>query len=543
MAPPVTTALMALPPRTPGGDDPPARYGLVLAAVQSLRGVETAVRTDLADLAPRVRPISPGVHDVLVLELPSRTLRHADSATAFTAGYALADHFGLSAAEPDLPTSFFPVVPVTEPPGGGRPDEALPFPGCFVDGEDLPPRWALDRLDVPAAWAYSESAARPTRGAGVVIAQPDTGVVRHAELDGVVRVGGWDVLDGDDDPTDPLDGPDPGHGTGTASVVVSPESLVVAGSAPAASHMPIRAVTSVVAIAQISVGEAVNRAVDDGAQIITMSLGGLPSGVLERAIQRAVAADVIVLAAAGNCVRVVVWPARYDDCIAVAATNAADEMWPGTCRGAAVDIAAPGQNVFRAAASDPAAGPDDTEATGVGQGQGTSFAVALIAGIAALWLAHRGRADLIAAARARGETLQAMFVRLVAATARQPDGWDSSELGAGIAGARALLAADLDAGRAPSPAGRSGVASLVAETIGPAAADDPDLDWVRYGPELAAVLLARQLAAPDRVARRTAVPVAVSADLARAVRNPRLRDHLGLDHGPGRLGALRPSRP
>ena len=42
-----------------------------------------------------------------------------------------------------------------------------------------------------------------------------------------------------------------------------------------------------------------------------MSLGGIPPFALERAVRRAVAADVIVLAAAGNCVQFVVWPARY----------------------------------------------------------------------------------------------------------------------------------------------------------------------------------------------------------------------------------------
>ena len=300
---------------------------------------------------------------------------------------------------------------------------------------------------MPAAWAFSTAQGRPGRGLGVVIAQPDTGVVAHAELDGVVRVGGWDVLDHDPDPTDPLDGLNPGHGTGTASVVVSPESRVVAGSAPAASHMPIRTVTTVVQVTQVAVAEAIGHAVDSGAHVITMSLGGLPAAVLERAVRRAVAADVIVLAAAGNCVRTVVWPARYAECVAVAGTNAADGMWRGTCRGPAVDIAAPGQNVLKA---------EVASGTAVGQGQGTSYAVALIAGVAALWLAHHGRADLLAAARARGETLQDMFLRLLQATARRPAGWDSGEMGAGIADARALLAADLDAGRARGPPRRSG---------------------------------------------------------------------------------------
>ena len=65
----------------------------------------------------------------------------------------------------------------------------------------------------------------------------------------------------------------------------------------------------------------------------------------------------------------------------------------------------------------------------------------LTAGVAALWLAQHGRANLVAAARDRGETLQAMFLRLVRATARRPESWDPFEMGAGIVDAAALLAA------------------------------------------------------------------------------------------------------
>ena len=261
--------------------------------------------------------------------------------------------------------------------------------------------------------------------------------------------------------------------------------------------MPIRAITSVIEVSQVSVAEAINRAVDEGAYVISMSLGGVPAAALERAVRRAVAADVIVLAAAGNCVRTVVWPARYEECIAVAGTNAADGVWKGTCRGPAVDISAPAQNVYKASTSSFVA---------VEQGQGTSFAVALVAGIAALWLAHHGRADVIAAARARGQTVQDMFQPLApchGATAGTAG--ISSQMGAGIADARALLAADLDLGRdldsvqpAKPPTGpEPDVAELVAETVGVDAVPGAGLDWRRYGPELATALLEAQLATPS----------------------------------------------
>jgi hypothetical protein len=292
--------------------------------------------------------------------------------------------------------------------------------------------------------------------------------------------------------------------------------------------MPIRTIESVVRVRQVTVARAVDWAIQEGAHVVTMSLGGIPATALHRAVTRAVEADLIVLAAAGNCVRLVVWPARYHECIAVAATNAADQPWPGTCRGAPVDISAPGQNVYHAVV--PPGGPTGGDA--VGQGQGTSYAVALTAGVAALWLAHHGRANLVAAAHGHGETVHAMFRRLLQSTARRPTPWDGQAMGPGIVDARALLAASLNHRpgrdgpnrRGDPPAGDpSNVATLVAEAVGPDAVDNT-LDWHRFGPELAAAILQRQHPDPQHAAPP------VSQPLARSINNPRLRHWLGLKH-------------
>ena len=284
---------------------------------------------------------------------------------------------------------------------------------------------------------------------------------------------------------------------------------------------------------------SIDWATDHGAHVITLSLGGIFSFTLQRALRRAVQADVIVLAAAGNCVGLVVWPARYDECIAVAGVDARGVKWRGSCSGAAVDISAPAENVWRAALP-----------SGAGQGQGTSFAVALTAGVAALWLSHHGRANLIAAARARGETLQDMFRRMAGATSRRPAGWDSFTMGAGIIDAQGLLSAtDFDVNRdresADAPAGpresaEVGVASLAAEEIGPAAALQDPPDWYRHGPELSWLLLQARRdfraaggLAPEAPADRRSP----SRDLDDAVGNPALRDALGLGGPDSEAGA------
>lgn len=516
----------------------PARFALLLRQtddpVAKRQEIEAALRS--LDQNVVVRPLSSLEDRILVAEFPDRTFGTDDGQT-FAAAYALAEAFDLKQAEPDLPTDFFP-QPSRSSATKDPVEESVGGLGCFTPAQpelNDRPRWALNAMRVAEAWSFSVERQRPDRGAGIVIAQPDTGITNHPELTGVAQRAPRDILGRDDNPTDPLeDGPlqNPGHGTGTASVVVSPESRVVAGSAPRAVHMPIRAIRSVLRISQVSVAEAIEWAVAHGAHVITMSLGGIPSFSLHRAVRRAVAADVIVLAAAGNCVRTVVWPARYDDCIAVAGTNSADQPWRGTCRGAAVSISAPGENVFRARAV-------QGEAPSVGQGQGTSFAVALTAGAAALWLAHHGRANLVAAAHARGETLQAMFRRLLKATARRPAGWDSFNMGAGIVDARALLEADFDAGREhesvaqPDDAvAREEIAmqSFVLETVGVDALQE-DLDWNRFGPEIATALLRARLQGAETEGVRdetVAVPPSLSPKLAQALRSPALRQQLGV---------------
>lgn len=536
---PALNALLDAVLRTPDGAEArPARFAVVLRPTQDPVSLEAAMASELAPLGARVGALSNLDPRVLVIELPGCVFIPDDRA-AFSAAYALADHFGVENAEPDLPTPFFPEAqPSTDRMDPARESFDNFPPGCWAPEQaGLADDWALHALRIPDAWAFSALKRRPQQGAGVVVAQPDTGVTRHAELAGVSTVRGHDILDGDDDPTDPLDyGGNPGHGTGTASVLISPATGRVTGTAPQARHMPIRTIESVIRVTQVAVAQAIDWAVEHGAQVITLSLGGIPSFSLHRALRRAVVADVIVLAAAGNCVRTVVWPARYDDCIAVAGTDSKDAAWRGSCRGSAVDISAPGENVYRARIA--SGSPPGNE---VGQGQGTSFAVALTAGIAALWLAHHGRANLVAAARARDETVQAMFRRLLRATARRPAGWDGFEMGAGIADARALLEADFDLGRdretlevPADPAARSAVTvmSLAMETVGADAAVDDGLDWHRFGPELANAMLRRQAAGPVRAGDESAAALpSLSGQLEGAIANSVLRQGLGLDDG------------
>ncbi|ABQ38296.1 MULTISPECIES: S8 family serine peptidase [Bradyrhizobium] len=491
----IVAIMSATSPNVVKPQAPPARFFLVAPAGDDIAATKTKIASQLAPLHATVSALSSAAPRDLVITIPDRTFV-GPAQGAFLAAHALEDALGLAPIEPELIHAIMPIDQLDD----RRELEAVEKfpPGCWVDEEseiEQNKSWAVSRLRLQDAWKLSDELGRPSRGAGVAICQIDTGVISHPELAGVVRAGSYNVIgDGTtpEDPTDPLNyAGNPGHGTATASVAISPESLDVVGAAPKARHIPIRAIENVVRISQTSVAEAMDRAVALGADVISLSLGGIWSWALQRALERAVAADVIVVAAAGNCVGLVVWPARFDDCIAVAGTDFHDKPWIGSCRGPTVAISAPGQNVYRAAAT-----------TGrSGQGQGTSFAVALIAGVAACWLAHHGRGTIIAEARRRKETVQEMFRRLLRATARKPaPDWDSFNMGVGIADALALLQAGLDAGigieapRAPDMVrrGDESLRQFALEAFGPPALK-ADVDWMKFGGETSLAVLQQKL--------------------------------------------------
>jgi hypothetical protein len=160
-----------------------------------------------------------------VVELPDRSFG-ADPAAAFTAAHELRERFDAAAAEPDLPTAFFPED--AERGDGEDPGqesvEAFP-PGCWAPPDpalDTDPQWALRAIGVPQRGSSPRRAGG--RSAATAWWSPNPTPASPPTRSSPASSGraGWDVLDGDADPTDPLGAGNPGHGTATASVLVSP---------------------------------------------------------------------------------------------------------------------------------------------------------------------------------------------------------------------------------------------------------------------------------------------------------------------------------
>jgi hypothetical protein len=207
--------------------------------------------------------------------------------------------------------------------------------------------------------------------------------------------------------------------------------------------VPIRAIRLVFVEHPVPVAQAIEHAANSGCHVISMSLGGIGASALEAAVNYAVAKDLIVCAAAGNCLTVPGWagliaPGCYPNCLGVAGTNSSDQPWAFSSRGPTVDISAPAENVWYAQLHE-----DSSSTSDVGRGQGTSFAVAGIAGVAALWLAHHGRENLLQKYQGHAY-LHHVFSHLLRQTARRPgDWWQDEQFGPGIVDATALLLAEL----------------------------------------------------------------------------------------------------
>jgi len=121
-----------------------------------------------------------------------------------------------------------------------------------------------------------------------------------------------------------------GHGTGTLSILAGARLQEVMppgntgdylGGAPKARIVPIRVADSVVHFWTSAVASALNYAREIKADVISMSMGGLPSAAWADAVNAAYEAGVVIVCAAGNNfgglpTRSIVYPARFRRVIA-----------------------------------------------------------------------------------------------------------------------------------------------------------------------------------------------------------------------------------
>jgi len=200
-------------------------------------------------------------------------------------------------------------------------------------------QWGLAAIGAPAAWSIT------TGSADVTIAIVDTGVdLTHPDLDGKI-VPGWDFVNNDADPQD-----DNGHGTHVAGIAAaeSNNGIGIAGVSWGARIMPIKVLNSSGSGSYADVAAGIVYAVDNGAEVINLSLGGsAPSEALRAAIEYAYNANVVVVAAAGNTgAEGLMYPAAYPQVIAVGAVDRSLARVPSSSYGPELDLVAPGVDIL-----------------------------------------------------------------------------------------------------------------------------------------------------------------------------------------------------
>jgi type VII secretion-associated serine protease mycosin len=229
-------------------------------------------------------------------------------------------------------------------------------------------QWNMPKISAEPAWDITLS------DDGVVVAVVDTGVdLDHPDLAGNV-VSGYNVISPGAPPQD-----DHGHGTHVAGIVaaITNNNVGVAGVAGGCRIMPVKVLNNVGEGTDFDVATGIQWAADNGARVINMSLGSPDySYALADAVDYAYGKNVLIVAAAGNDgLESILYPAALPHVMAVGATDKIDGRASFSNYGNALDIVAPGVNIFSTLW--------DNSYTYL---SGTSMATPHVAGVAALVL-------------------------------------------------------------------------------------------------------------------------------------------------------------
>ena len=269
--------------------------------------------------------------------------------------------------------------------------------GAFTSDPHFGQLWGLEKIDAPEAWGVT------TGSSAVVVGVIDSGIdFNHPDLAGARWVNpaencddcrsngvdddgngyvddwrGWDFANNDNDPSD-----DNGHGTHVAGTIgaVGDNGVGITGVSQQVRLMGLKFIGADGSGTAADAVSAILYAAANGADVTNNSYGGGFSQAMLDAIQTADSQDSLFVAAAGNDFSdndaEPVYPAGYDvpSVVSVAASDADDDLaWFSNYGRAAVDVAAPGMNVFSTSAGG-----------GYRLDSGTSMAAPQVAGAAAL---------------------------------------------------------------------------------------------------------------------------------------------------------------
>ena len=198
-----------------------------------------------------------------------------------------------------------------------------------------------------ASWAFEawkvDDLRSLSNGSGIIAAVLDTGIDgAHQEFIGKI-VSTRDFTNSRSGSADKQ-----GHGTHCAGTVAGNNPTI--GVATGAKLVIGKVLGDSGSGGDTGIAAGVDWAVEQGAEVISMSLGSSgESPTIRAAIKRAADKGVWVVAAAGNEGKAGVgYPGGYPECISVAAIDKAFKVAPFSSRGAKLDISGPGVDIVSA---------------------------------------------------------------------------------------------------------------------------------------------------------------------------------------------------
>lgn len=237
-------------------------------------------------------------------------------------------------------------------------------------------QYAPQNCNAEAGWNTQQGANT------VIIAIVDTGVNGiHPEFSGKM-VAGYDYVN-NRALTGGENSDDNGHGTHVSGIAAATgnNAIGIAGVAWGCKIMPLKVLNSAGSGSEAAIVNGMTWAKNNGAKVINLSLGGPGyAQVITDAIQAALAANVIVVAAMGNDYHAAIqYPAASQGAIGVGAINGQNAVTDYSTRGDHICISAPGDNVYSTSFS----GAYEYKS-------GTSMATPFISGVCALILSQYG---------------------------------------------------------------------------------------------------------------------------------------------------------
>ncbi len=251
-------------------------------------------------------------------------------------------------------------------------------------------QWNLKRIEAHLAWDITLGLE------SIVVAIVDTGVAyNHQDLAGNMWSNtnghhGYDFVNKDDDPMDDQNKiynsvtmrcePDEiYHGTHVAGIIgaVTNNNIGIAGIAQV-KIMAVKVLDDCGEGYLSEIAQGIVYAADQGARVMTLSLGGADMRVVREAALYAWNKGVVIVAAAGNTNSPVSYPAAYPTMIAVGSTGQNNERSSFSNYGTNLELMAPGESIFSATPIAPL----------YQWHTGTSQAAPHVAGVAALVLSR-----------------------------------------------------------------------------------------------------------------------------------------------------------